>query len=449
MATLLQVDSPVPPRLLVKKRSAVEIKELLTMEKPALLVFFEEDQEDILREVADALGQDWTVSKSRSEAEREDPQIIVGACSSGTGVEWTTKDQSRTSIYFHCVDSGRPFDDRLSALCDYEYLYSRSPFNRRDLARYLSFILGQNDIHGHLSKKARTFMISTTFPDVQQGLPNLDIISVGADAIELRVDLLKEPLANGAYAAVPSIRYVGEQVMKLRQRTELPIIYTTRCTRENGRFPMDDPELFYLYLLKAIKWGCEYIDVESWLPEEVRQRLSSRKGSSRIISAFHDFSHSVKWASPEALALFKKGASFGDIVKMIILVDRDEENFQLEHFRSAVLSHPSNPPFSGLNMGQVGQLSRTLNKVFTPITHPLLPMIAAPGQLSAAEINTRLHNMGQMPKKDFYSIGSLRSTGQAMFVDKCFNELSLCFLNRLSIPFTARKSELIGRLQSE
>ncbi|PVI07975.1 hypothetical protein DM02DRAFT_608579 [Periconia macrospinosa] len=76
-------------------------------------------------------------------------------------------------------------------------------------------------------------------------------------------------------------------------------------------------------------------------------------------------------------------------------------------------------------MGPAGQLTRTLNKIFTPITHPLLPMIAAPGQLSAAQINEALHSMGQMPKLDIYGIGSFKSTSQAMFFEKCFNELSL------------------------
>ena len=76
-------------------------------------------------------------------------------------------------------------------------------------------------------------------------------------------------------------------------------------------------------------------------------------------------------------------------------------------------------------MGPMGQLSRALNKVFTPITHPLLPMIAAPGQMSAAEINSALHSMGQLPRLDIYGIGSLRSTGHAIFFEKCFNELSL------------------------
>lgn len=50
--------------------------------------------------------------------------------------------------------------------------------------------------------------------------------------------------------------------------------------------------------------------------------------------------------------------------------------------------------------------------------HPLLPMIAAPGQLTAAEINSMLHSMGQMPKLDLYAIGNVRQNGQATFFEK-------------------------------
>jgi len=52
-------------------------------------------------------------------------------------------------------------------------------------------------------------------------------------------------------------------------------------------------------------------------------------------------------------------------------------------------------------------------------------MIAAPGQLSAAQINTALHSMGQMPKLDIYAISCYRSAAQAIFFEKCFNELGL------------------------
>lgn len=428
MATRLQVEEPMPAVL--KSNGISMAGGNISVDTPSLLVLYDQGQEQLVRTIADVLGQPWELAESLKGAEEASDDTVVGLANTKLGIVQPGVSDRRIAISTHCLDERsieeRPTEDAyLADACDYEYLYTQKPFFRRDLARFLSFVLGQIKPHEDLKKKARTTLISTTFPDVRAALPNLDILSVGADAVEIRVDLLKETLPDGSHSAVPSLKYVGEQIMLLRQRTELPIIFTTRCTRENGRFPMDEPELFYKYLHRAIQWGCEYIDVELWLPEDIRRRLSEQKSSSRIISAFHDFSGKFKWTSPEAQQLFRDGAVYGDVVKMIALVETMQENYQLEYFRSTIQSAFSHPPLSGLNMGPTGQLSRTLNKVFTPITHPLLPMIAAPGQLSAAEINSALHSMGQMPKLDMYGIGSVRSTGQAMFFEKCFNELSL------------------------
>lgn len=128
-----------------------------------------------------------------------------------------------------------------------------------------------------------------------------------------------------------------------------------------------------------------------------------------------------------------------DIVKMIAMVHSIEGD-ELEYFRSAIKgeyspsssssssssssnSTQSTPLVSAVNMGPMGQLSRAFNTVFSPVTHPLLPMIAAPGQLTAAEINQALHIMGQLP-------GHVRRRLVAVHAAvpvcrKCFNELDL------------------------
>ncbi|KAF2184371.1 aldolase [Zopfia rhizophila CBS 207.26] len=423
MATMIQAESVSTSHL--KENGVVDIYEVSNGIKPSLLIIHNDGEEDIVSVFADVLGQSWESASSMDEVRTGISSTIYGLRNTLIGTHLDNWDRSRLLINAHCIDGGHSLDEGLTERCDYEYLYTKTPFFRRDVARFLSFILGQIGPHRDLAKKERTTLISTTFPDVRAALPNLDILSVGADAVEIRVDLLKEPLPDGTFSAIPSLKYVGEQLMLLRQRTELPIIYTTRCTNENGRFPMDDPNLFYKYLSRAIQWGCEYIDVELWLPEDIRRSLAEKKGNSKIISAFHDFSGKFKWTAPEAQELFERGAVYGDVVKMIALVNSMQDNYELEYFRSTIQTKNPHPPFSGLNMGPMGQLSRTLNKIFTPITHPLLPMIAAPGQLSAAEINQALHSMGQMPKLDIYGIGSVRSTTQAMFFEKCFNELSL------------------------
>lgn len=390
-----------------------------------VVIVFGPGKEAIVKVVAEVLGKPWSTETSLTTPATRSNATVVGILADNLAQSLERCDKSSLIlINTHCVDDGSAPDESLTDTCDYEFLYSHSPFFRRDLARFLSLILGQTRPHEDLKTKKRTNFISTTFPDVHAALPNLDILSVGSDAVEIRVDLLVDPSLEGG-STVPSLKYVGQQVMLLRQHTELPIIFTTRCTKENGKFPMDDPMLFYRYLRRAIKWGVEYIDVELWLPEDIREQLAENKGNSVIMSAFHDFSGTWKWTSPEAPKVFEESAKYGDIVKMIAMVNTIEENYELECFRSTIKAKYAHPPLSAVNMGQMGQLSRALNTVFSPITHPLLPMIAAPGQLTAAEINKALHIMGALPKRDMYAIGTFRSTPQSMFMEKCFNELSL------------------------
>ncbi|KAB8257425.1 type I 3-dehydroquinase-domain-containing protein [Aspergillus pseudonomiae] len=429
MTLLPETSSPITS---IKGTSSFAVTSLTPNLPPepsrAVAIVYGPNQDTIVQVVAEILGKPWTTESSLSTLGRGGHAVVTGILADhlGRALEGCEK-PAGILINTHCVDDGSFPDESLTDRCDYEFLYSlRSPFFRRDLTRFLSLILGQTRPHEDLKTKSRTNFISTTFPDVHAALPNLDILSVGSDAVEIRVDLLVEPSSVGISNRVPSLRYVGQQLMLLRQHTELPIIFTTRCTKENGKFPMDDPALFYRYLRRAIQWGVEYIDVELWLPEDIRRQLAEVKGNSIIMSAFHDFSGTWKWTSPDAPRIFAESAKYADIVKMIAMVNTVEANYELEYFRSTIKrAHGSYPLLSAVNMGQMGQLSRALNTVFSPITHPLLPMIAAPGQLTAAEINEALHIMGQLPKRDLYAIGSFRSTPQSMFMEKCFNELSL------------------------
>ncbi|KAI1336561.1 3-dehydroquinate dehydratase [Xylariaceae sp. FL0016] len=394
------------------------------------VIIYAPGQENIVSVFADVLGKPHRLADSFQGVTSAEQEVVLGIAAQTAKLDISSRNRAAVvAIHAHCHNLGMPPDTYLSAQCDYEFLYTETPFFRRDLARFIAFTLGQLDHHDTLMSKPRTYFISTTFPDVRAALPNIDILTVGADAVELRVDLLREPLSDGTFATVPSLSYVGEQVMLLRQRTELPIIFTTRCTKENGRFPMSDPDLYYQYLYRAIQWGVEYIDVEVWLPEDIRRRLFEKRGSSHIMSAFHDFSGSFKWPSAYAQSVFLESRKYADIVKMIAIINEDNENFELEYFRSKIRSeYPQSPPLSAVNMGETGQFSRTLNKVFTPITHPLLPLIAAPGQMSAAEINAALSLLGQLPKKSIYGIRTPSSrigTPHAPFYEKCFNELGL------------------------
>lgn len=248
---------------MTKANGVMRIEEIIHADPPRLLVLFDHGQDDIVKTVADVLGQTYGIVDSLDDVVGRSDGVVFGLRNDLIREPELIERVKRTTITTHAIDVHDLRDEHFTSCCDYEYLYTQSKFSRRDLARFLGFVLGQIKPHDDLTKKNRTTLLSTTFPDIRGALPNLDILSVGADSIELRVDLLKEPSVNGANGVngpIPSLKYVGEQVMVLRQRTELPIIFTTRCSNENGRFPMDDPLLFYKYLRKAMQWGCEYID---------------------------------------------------------------------------------------------------------------------------------------------------------------------------------------------
>ncbi|KAG9251751.1 uncharacterized protein F5Z01DRAFT_626794 [Emericellopsis atlantica] len=428
MPVKMDVDLPSQGRLMTNAAFGAGAPQM--GDSRIVVIVFGPGQDQIVSVFAEVLGKPYRLKTGFKDVSSEERGLVVGVEAPSAKLDIESRDQGLVvAINAHCVRLGMPPDGHLSKQCDFEFLYNDSPFVRRDLSRFTAFTLGQISHHKELMEKPRTYFISTTFPDVRAALPNLDILTVGSDAVEIRVDLLRETLGDGSYSSVPSLSYVGEQVMLLRQRTELPLIFTTRCTNENGRFPMDNPDLFYEYLYRAIQWGVEYIDVELWLPEHIRRSLYEKRGNSRIMSAFHDFSGTFKWPSPYAQTVFERSIPYADIIKMIAIITEHNENFELEYFRSKMRSeYPHAPPLSAANMGETGQFSRTLNKVFTPITHPLLPIIAAPGQMSTAEINSALALLGQLPRKNIYGISSTASrsaTPQAPFYEKCFNELGL------------------------
>lgn len=296
-----------------------------------------------------------------------------------------------------------PADDSTKAL------YSTPPRGtREEVARFFGHVTGQKpNVAQNVTRGKRSYFLSLTFPDVTPALAQLETITAGADAIELRVDLLRSPKDFdhvGAY--VPPAAYVTDQISALRQKTSLPIVFTARTVSQGGLFPDSSvKEAFELFDL-ALRLGVEYIDVEISWPEKKIRDLVSRKGHSQIIASWHDWSGRMKWNTQEVKDKYDLANTFGDIVKIVGKANSLQDNLDLHAFVGKVTAALDSKPVLAINMGVEGQLSRILNTTFSPITHPLLPSKAAPGQLSFAEIQSALHLMGQLPSKKFYIFGT-------------------------------------------
>ncbi|KAG6854002.1 hypothetical protein C0991_011659 [Blastosporella zonata] len=252
----------------------------------------------------------------------------------------------------------------------------------------------------------RSYFLSLTYPDVTQAFDSINEISEGADALELRVDLLRSAEDYSSPQAIPSKAYVSAQVAALRRVTSLPIIFTVRTVSQGGAFPDNAHEAAFELLELALRLCVEYIDVETSLPEKYVRSLVSRKRSSKIIASFHDWSGKLKWGGPVIKEQYDLANRFGDIIKLVGKANTIQDNFQLYDFVAKANSLPQAKPVIAINMGVQGQMSRILNPTLSPITHPLLPVKAAPGQLSFKEIQEGLHLLGLLPARKFYLFGT-------------------------------------------
>lgn len=272
---------------------------------------------------------------------------------------------------------------------------------RVDFSRFLSVITGKSDYHEKLLKRGRTFFVSLTYPDLSQVVDIVDAVTIGSDAVEVRVDLLEDPASSDG---VPSVQFVSEQLAALRSKTQLPVIFTIRTKSQGGRFPDEAREKALELYLTALRMGLEYVDLELSWPVTILDQVTSTKGQTKIIASHHDVAGKLRWSNASWVSKFNSALKYGDVIKLIGQATKLQDNFDLEKFREWAATHDTR--LIALNMGDKGKLSRILNPFLTPVTHEALPFKAAPGQLSVAEIHAGLSMIGLIQKKQFYLLGA-------------------------------------------
>ena len=267
--------------------------------------------------------------------------------------------------------------------------------------QFLRQVTGESQPLETLRRKRHSFFVSLTLPDVQSASTVLKAACIGSDAVEIRIDLLKDMQASNELV---SPLFVSRQVALLRSMVDLPIIFTIRTCSQGGQFPDNDQQSVLELLQTALRLGVEFLDLEINLPEETILQVTQGKGRTKIIASHHDPSGKLSWSNGSWIPFYNKALQYGDVVKLVGNASRLEDNYSLAKFKAWAQSR-HDVPIIAINMGERGKLSRVVNGFMTPVTHPALPSKAAPGQLSAAEIRTGLSLMGEIEPRRFFLFG--------------------------------------------
>ncbi|KAJ2796474.1 3-dehydroquinate dehydratase (3-dehydroquinase), partial [Coemansia guatemalensis] len=307
--------------------------------------------------------------------------------------------------------------------CDYEYLVDKALLGHdgaeqpgawalieRDFIRLVNFSTGNNLNRVDMQRPSN--FVSLTAPNVRDYLPaRLPALTAGSQAVELRVDLLLDAPEFAAAdlgdekTGTEFVSHVHRQFTLLRHSTRLPVIFTVRTQPQGGRFPADAVELRLRLLRNAAQWGSEYLDVEV---DEHSAQIYAVRMNSLVIASFHDPAGTrLRWNAGEdefALEMLGRARACGDIAKLISAARSWEDNSACHAFVQR--HHSPATPLIALNMGYAGQMSRVLCPCLTPVTHPLLSVAAAPGQISAKQINEARALIGLLPAQRFFLFGT-------------------------------------------
>lgn len=235
----------------------------------------------------------------------------------------------------------------------------------------------------------RSFVASLQYPDLNEVASDLEKLTTGCEAVELRVDQLKSFDAS----------FVADQTAVLRKHVSLPLIFTIRTTTQGGAFPSEEQALLEKLSLMGIKLGVDFLDVELTNSEKFVKRIISQKGFTRVIATFVDADGTLSWKNAEFDNRYNQAIGLNsDVIRLIGKGNTIQDNIELEIFRA---DH-TQTRLIAYNLGEQGKLSKVLNPTFTPVS---AQAGNTQGELSIAELNKIYVDIGGLSKKLFTIVG--------------------------------------------
>jgi 3-dehydroquinate dehydratase I len=191
--------------------------------------------------------------------------------------------------------------------------------------------------------------------------------SQGADLLEIRVDLFKEPFDK-----------VLGYVLKVKKESRLPLLGTVRETPANKKNRLE----IFRQLIPLV--NCIDIELDAPIKKEVIK--AAHAAGKKVIVSEHDFTKTPD--NKQLIAMVKESLRSGaDIVKIAAMAKNNSDVIRLLQFCSDCTC-----PMVAISMGEFGKISRVLAPLYGSLfTYGFIGSNAvAPGQLSLDKLDDLL-----------------------------------------------------------
>lgn len=220
--------------------------------------------------------------------------------------------------------------------------------------------------------RQKNICLSIAEPSLAGALAVAHRLEDRADVIEIRLDLLDEPVVQPFVEAI-----------------QKPLLFTNRPQWEGGSWHGSEQERIAL-LVEAIAGGAAYVDIELLAPDESRGRIlaAAAVAETRVIISWHNFNETP---ADEMLAdIFRRQRQSGADIGKIVTMAHDYTD-SLRVLGLQLLAAREQFPLAAFCMGQAGKISRAATlELGGVLTYAAADRqsCTAPGQLSVEDIRT-------------------------------------------------------------
>lgn len=187
-----------------------------------------------------------------------------------------------------------------------------------------------------------------------------EAIKLGADLLELRIDVLLDP--------------DPQKIIHLIEEINFPLIATNRMKEEGGYFRGSEDERIEI-LIETAEY-VDYVDIELQTDEKNRSKVIN--ASKSTIISYHNFQRTPPLK--ELLDIVKKEKELGTIAKFAVMPQNMQDTLNVLQ----VVNQSDNT--IGIAMGEMGKYTRVLAPLFgSPLTYASSDKGSAPGQLNINE----------------------------------------------------------------